>query len=78
MSFRCILSLISSQSHRNVHGFKKGIHKYISSSESRFRPYEPDLMLRMHENYASMHTTSNLIRDASKRARFQRQAFGSA
>jgi hypothetical protein len=88
MCFRCIPSLISSQlrrivhdfqkSNRNVDGLKKGIRMYISSSESRFRPYEQHLVLRTHENYASMHAQSSFIRDAPKRARFPRKAFGCA
>jgi hypothetical protein len=41
MSFRYILSLISSLLLRNVHGFRKGIRKYISTSELRFRPDKP-------------------------------------
>jgi len=88
MSFRWILSLISSQLHRNMHGFhklyrnvqsfKKGIRKYISCSESRFWLNEPHSELGTHENYVFMHTQSSFIHNVSKRARILRKAIGSA
>jgi hypothetical protein len=84
---KCNFGLISSQLHRyahgfhklhrNVHGFKKRIRKYISCSESGYRPNEPHSVFWTHENYISMHK-SNLIHVAPKHARFPRNAFGSA
>ena len=78
MSFWCTHNLISSQLHRNVDGFKKGFRKYITRSESRFRPNEPHSALWTHENFVSTHNQSSFIHDAPKRVRIVIKASGSA